>query len=295
MVWTRRFAPAKVNLFLHVGPVAPDGYHPVSSLMVFADVGDVVSLRDHHEMSFRLDGAFADILKLDPDNLVVRARDLLIARLARPPAPFEIVLEKRLPIAAGLGGGSADAAAALTLIRDRLAALGAVAPDDGAMLGLARALGADIAACLASSPVIATGRGDILSPAPILPPLPGVLVNPRAPSPTGAVYRAFDATATGQEGLDIPEPPSAFAGVESVAEWLGKSRNDLQAPAITLQPLIGEVLAILASAPEALFSRMSGSGATCFALCADTAAAARLAGRLGEARPDWWVEACSLS
>jgi 4-diphosphocytidyl-2-C-methyl-D-erythritol kinase len=288
-VWVERFAPAKVNLFLHVGPVAADGYHPVCSLMVFADVGDVVRLRPAPAMAFGLTGPFAEILGSAADNLVVRARDQLIA-VSGSVAPFELVLDKRLPIAAGLGGGSADAAAALVLIGEHLAEQGN-AVDPRHLASIARTLGADVTACVASKSVIGRGRGDDVEPAPTMPPLDAVLVNPRAPSSTGAVYRAFDTLPAGP-GTDEPALPSAFVSVAEMVDFLGETRNDLERPAVAVQPLIGEVLDALTRHPEALFTRMSGSGATCFALCADQVSADRLAARLAADQPGWWVRVC---
>jgi 4-diphosphocytidyl-2-C-methyl-D-erythritol kinase len=291
--WSGRFAPAKVNLFLHVGRAGPDGYHPVSSLMVFADVGDKVRLRGAERMGFRLEGPFAGALADDPDNLVTRARDRLIEGLASPPDPFELVLEKGLPIAAGLGGGSADAAAALVLIADRLALSAEGGPTLGRLIAVARGLGADVAACLASSSVLGRGRGDELAPAPAMPALNAVLVNPLAPSSTGAVYRAYDA-ATAAPEADDPDLPAAFASVHQVVDCLRRTRNDLEGPAVALQPSIGQVLEALSRRPEALLSRMSGSGATCFAITADAQAARALAARLATDHPGWWVRPCRL-
>ena len=287
-----RFAPAKVNLFLHVGAPAPDGYHPVSSLMVFADVGDRLRLAPAEAMGFDLEGPFARTLESDPDNLVVRARDRVLAGWPAP-LPFRLTLDKQLPIAAGLGGGSADAAATLALVRERLRAGALPAPGDGALLEIARSLGADVAACLESVPVIATGRGDLLSPVAAFPTLDAVLANPLAPSPTGAVYRAYDSTG-GPGGAGTPPLPARFASGGEVIAFLASTRNDLEGPAVALQPLIGAVLAVLAEAPETRLARMSGSGATCFALCADARDARRLADRLALARPDWWVKPCRL-
>jgi len=287
-----RFAPAKVNLFLHVGPPAADGYHPISSLMVFADVGDRVQLAPAPAMDFTLEGPFAETLGLDPDNLVVRARDLLLKGVS-PAPPFRLTLDKALPIAAGLGGGSTDAAATLVLVRRHLRESGETAPDDATLTAFARTLGADVAACLDAVPVIASGRGDVLRPAPPAPGLDAVLVNPLAPSPTAQVYRAYDA-AGAPGGAECPALPERFATGEDLTRFLAATRNDLEAPAIALQPLIGEVLASLAGAPETRIARMSGSGATCFALCADHDDAQRLAERVGRSRPDWWVRACRL-
>jgi 4-diphosphocytidyl-2-C-methyl-D-erythritol kinase len=287
-----RFAPAKVNLFLHVGAPAFDGYHPISSLMVFADVGDCVRLTPAPAMGFALEGPFAETLGLDAGNLVVRARDLLLDGRT-PPSPFRLTLDKALPIAAGLGGGSTDAAATLVLVRQYLRESGLPAPDDATLAAFARALGADVAACLDALPVIATGRGDILEPAPPAPSLEAVLVNPLAPSPTAGVYRAYDA-AGAPGAAECPLLPERFATAEDLTAFLGRTRNDLEAPAIALQPLIGEVLASLTAASETRMARMSGSGATCFAICADGRDARRLAERVGRSRPGWWVRACRL-
>ena len=288
---SERFAPAKVNLFLHVGPVSADGYHPVCSLMVFADVGDVVRMAPAPAMGFALEGPFAGILAADGDNLVTRARDRLLAIAEAPPAPFALTLDKRLPIAAGLGGGSADAAAALALIAGHLAAERGRPPGEAELADIARSLGADVTACLESKSVIGRGRGDDISPAPPLPVLHAVLVNPLAPSPTGAVYRAFDDLASGP-GADEPLPAGDLRSLAEVVAWLETTRNDLETPALAVQPRIGEVLAALRAAPETAFARMSGSGATCFALAADSTAAAALAGRIAADHPGWWVAAC---
>ncbi|OYX90715.1 MAG: 4-(cytidine 5'-diphospho)-2-C-methyl-D-erythritol kinase, partial [Caulobacter sp. 35-67-4] len=165
---------------------------------------------------------------------------------------------------------------------------------DKALEVMACSLGADGAACLWGLPVIAEGRGERLSPAPSLPPLNAVLVNPLAPSPTGAVYRAYDA-AIAPEGEARPWMPDAFESAEEIAAWLSAAtRNDLEAPAVALEPLIGEVLDVLRDEPETLLARMSGSGATCFALCAGDIEAEGLAERLESMRPSWWVRRCRL-
>jgi len=287
-----RFAPAKVNLFLHVASLGADGYHPLSSLMVFADVGDTIRLEPAAGPAFVLEGPFAETLGQDDDNLVVRARDLMLHGGATPDPPFRLTLIKRLPIAAGLGGGSADAAATLALIA---AHLGPEHPAAGprALGVLARSLGADVAACLESVPVIATGRGDVLEPAPPMPPLDAVLVNPRAPSPTGQVYRAYDESGA-PGGADNPSLPGRFEDAGQLIDFLDGTRNDLQAPACALRPEIAEALGLLAAAPGARLARMSGSGATCFALCANRDDAQRVAACLAGARPHWWTVVCRL-
>jgi 4-diphosphocytidyl-2-C-methyl-D-erythritol kinase len=281
----QRLAPAKVNLFLHVGPLRADGYHPVCSLATFADIGDIVRLDPAQAMGFSLEGRFAEALVGEGDNLVTRARDLLLA--GRGAAPFHLTLDKRLPIAAGLGGGSSDAAAALRLIGE------AIGLDDAAVQ-VARQLGADALMCLDAIPVLAEGRGDDLSPPPPFPDLPAVLVNPLRPSPTGAVYRAYD-DAGAPGSADPPAWPAHLSTVSAVAAFLAGCRNDLEAPAIGLQGAIAEVLTALAARPETLLARMSGSGATCFAICADLAARDALALALADARSDWWVRPCRLA
>lgn len=285
------FAPAKVNLFLHVGGPDAEGYHPISSLMVFADVGDQVMIQPSDAPAFETTGPFGARIPAGDDNLVLRAARAFHARLGGPVPPYRLILDKRLPIAAGLGGGSSDAGAALKLLRDALAPR--FTDDD--LEPLAASLGADGAACLRATALMAEGRGEVLSPAPALPPLHAVLVNPGVPSPTGAVYRAYDA-AVHPEGAARPLVPAALESAEEAAAWLSvATRNDLEAPAVALQPLIGEVLDVLRDQHESLLVRMSGSGATCFALCAGDIEAETLAERIEAVRPDWWVRRCRLS
>jgi 4-diphosphocytidyl-2-C-methyl-D-erythritol kinase len=283
------FAPAKINLFLHVGPPAEDGYHPLCSLMVFADAGDRVRLQAADAPTFQVHGPFARELAGEGDNLVVRAARALFAQVKGPQPPLALSLEKLLPVAAGLGGGSADAGAALRLLRQALE----LPVSDAELEAIAGGLGADGAACLWGAPVVAQGRGEKLSPAPAMPPMDAVLVNPRVAVSTPAVYRAFDAAGRFGE-IEPPPLPEAFESVEEVAAWAGTMRNDLEAPAIGLAPEIGDVLDLLAGETEALLVRMSGSGATCFALCAGDFEAETLAERIEALRPGWWVRRCRL-
>ena len=283
------FAPAKINLFLHVGAPSADGYHPLCSLMAFADVGDRVVLHEADVLSVRVHGPFSRMLAGEGDNLVLRAARALLARARGPQPLVGLSLEKLLPVAAGLGGGSSDAGAALRLLRTALG----VQVDDVELEAIAASLGADGAACLWGRPVLAQGRGEQLSPAPVLPPIEAVLVNPRVEVSTPAVYRAFDAL--GDFGDVTPPPmPDAFESVEEMAAWLGFMRNDLQASAIALAPAIGDVLALLADERETLLARVSGSGATCFAICASDIEADALAERVAGLRPDWWTVRCRL-
>jgi 4-diphosphocytidyl-2-C-methyl-D-erythritol kinase len=277
------FAAAKVNLFLHVGPLQPDGYHPIASLFVFADIGDRLILRGEAEPGLTIDGPFGAGLSTGPDNLVVRARHAL-----SPDLKVGLGLEKALPLAAGVGGGSADAAATLRLLNPLLPR----PRSDTELMSIAMRLGADVAACLESRPVMATGRGDALASAPSLPVLHAVLVNPGVESPTGPVYRAYDDGV--QASADVPAMPEALAAAREVADLVGRTRNDLERPAVRLAPAIGGVLEALRAAPESLVARMSGSGATSFALCQDADGAEALAARLAASRSDWWVRACRL-
>lgn len=282
------FAPAKVNLFLHVGAPGADGYHPVCSLMAFADVGDSVSVRPGVG-SVTVTGPFAGGVGRESDNLIIRAVRAFVSELGRPMEELAFTLDKQLPVAAGLGGGSSDAGAALRLIRN------VFAPgfDDARLERVAAATGADGAACLWGRPVLAEGRGERLSPAPALPPLYGVLVNPRAPVSTPAVYRALDAAGVFGD-VAPPAMPAAFETPEELAAWLSLQRNDLEAPAVAVCPEVGVVLDTLRAEPETLLARVSGSGGTCFALCADDILAEGLAERIEALAPRWWVRRCRL-
>lgn len=288
MSWSA-FAPAKVNLFLHVGAPRPDGYHPLCSWMVFADVGDTVAVQPAEEPEFVVDGPFSAGLMMETNNLVVRAAEALLSRMPGERPALKLILDKRLPIAAGLGGGSSDAGATLRLLRDVLK----LPVGDAALEAVAADLGADGPACLWGYSAVAENVGDALTAAPRIPPLDAVLVNPRRPAPTGKVYAAFDAA--GAPGTaDRPHLPDHLENAEEVAYVLEHCRNDLEAPAIGVEPCIGEVLDTLRNEPEVLLARMSGSGATCFALCASEIEASGLAERLESMRPGWWVRRCRL-
>jgi 4-diphosphocytidyl-2-C-methyl-D-erythritol kinase len=288
MAWLT-LAPAKVNLFLHVGGPGADGYHPLCSLMAFADVGDLLEVREAEALTLDVHGPFARDLAGEGDNLVLRAAHALIAEGRRPVAPMGLSLEKRLPVASGLGGGSSDAGAAFRLLREAFG----IDIDDARLEALAASLGADGAACLWGRPVLAQGRGERLSPAPVLPVLDAVLVNPRVPVSTAEVYRRFDA-AGDFGGVAPPQAPDGFETPEELAGWLSVQRNDLQAAAIAAAPAVGVVLEALAGEPETLLARVSGSGGTCFALCAGDLEAEGLTERIEGLAPDWWVQRCRL-
>lgn len=237
-------APAKVNLALHVRARLPDGYHALETLFAFTRFGDTLAAKPAEDWGLDMDGATAGDAGPAADNLVLRAARAFAAATGSR-ARFRFRLTKRIPVAAGLGGGSADAAATLRLL-DRATGEGL---GHAGLLPIAAGLGADVPACLASVTARGEGRGERLAPAPSAAGTPILLVNPRVPVPTGPVFRAWDGVDRGPLGAD-PE-----AG-----------RNDLEAPAITLQPVIADVLAWLRTLPGARLVRMSGSGATCFAL-----------------------------
>lgn len=285
---SRAFAPAKVNLFLHVGAPGADGYHPLRSLMAFADVGDRLAAHPARAMEVRVEGPYAGALAGEADNLVLRAAGLLAAH-ATDAAPQRLVLEKRLPVAAGLGGGSSDAGAALRLLRETWG----VQVSDAELEAVAGELGADGAACLFGRPVLAEGRGERLTEAAGLPTMDAVLVNAGAPVSTAEVYRRFDGLGVFDPMEPHPEPPE-FEDVAEAAGWLAAMRNDLEAAARLVEPSVGDVLDTLAGEPEALLARMSGSGGTCFALCATDIEAEALAERIEDLAPTWWVRRCRL-
>ncbi len=283
------FAAAKVNLFLHVGPREASGYHPIASLAVFADVGDRVSVSAADDFEFVLDGPFAPALAHEGNNLVLDAVRGLEAATGLPLGPVRLMLEKRLPVAAGLGGGTSDAGATLRLFNDAFG----LGLDGAALERIAEGLGADGPLCLWGRPALAEGRGERLTPAPRLPDLHAVLVNPLKPCPTAAVYAAFDAAGSAPP-VEAPNLPDAFATAEALAAFLAITRNDLERPAILIEPAVGEVLARLHAAPETLIARMSGSGATCFALVEGEMAARTLAADVERENAAWWVKACRL-
>ena len=269
------FAPAKVNLYLHLTGRRADGYHLLDSLAVFPKIGDRLRVAPGRGLSLDVRGPFGAALEGAEDNLVLRAaRALAEAHGIVPDAVM--VLEKRLPVASGIGGGSSDAAVALRLLARhwRVAVLG----------DLALSLGADVPVCLgAPRAQFMSGIGEVLSPAPALPRFWMVLANPGIAVETRAVF----SRSTRRENPPTEAPP-ALPDFTTLCAWLGRQRNDLQAAAQELCPVIGEALAALADAPLA---RMSGSGATCFALHGTEAAAKAQAQRVANAHPDWWVAA----
>jgi 4-diphosphocytidyl-2-C-methyl-D-erythritol kinase len=277
-------APAKVNLYLHVVGRRPDGYHLLDSLVAFAEIGDTLELAPASTLSLEVVGPTAALLPPGDDNIVLKAARALAAE-AGITAGARIRLTKLLPVAAGIGGGSADAAAALT----GLSQLWGVALPPERMRAVALALGADVPVCLAGRPTLMAGIGDRLSPASALPPAWLVLVNPMVALSTPAVFKAR----TG--GFSTSTPLDASPGdAAALAVLLAARRNDLTEAAMSLVPEIGAALDLLAAQPDCLLARMSGSGATCFALFARQAAAQAAAQAMTTARPTWWNAAARL-
>jgi 4-diphosphocytidyl-2-C-methyl-D-erythritol kinase len=277
------FAPAKVNLFLHVGPPRADGFHPLASLVAFAaDAGDWLSAAPASGLELEITGPFGPALARERNNLVRQAA-LALAAAADVQPRAALRLEKHLPLASGIGGGSADAAAALRLL-NRFWELGATEQDLGK---LAATLGSDVPACVASASALMHGRGEILD-AFAAPDLDAVLVNPGVSCATGEVYAAFDRIGAFPETLAVgPAPPSAFLG------WLRLQRNDLEAAACMVSPEIASALHELHACGPAL-ARMSGSGATVFALFDNAEEADACAALVGRRRPGWWVRRARL-
>jgi 4-diphosphocytidyl-2-C-methyl-D-erythritol kinase len=279
-----RFARAKINLFLHAGDRRADGFHPLQSLAVFPEFGDRLAAEEADNLSLLIEGPFAPALT-NEDNLVLKAARALAAGAGRP-AQAKLTLTKNLPVASGIGGGSADAAAALRA----LASLWRLNLDDKALCDIAAALGSDIPVCVASRPAFMEGRGEALTPLTSLPPLPLLLVNPGVAVPTKDVFAALAL----RRGTDMKLPANGFSDLADLLRFLEVTGNDLEVPALGLQPVIGEVLFALRALPGALFTRMSGSGATCFALMPDDDGCARAAAMLKDKHPGWWIAPTSV-
>ncbi len=289
------FAPAKINLTLRVIKRRDDGYHELESLVVFARPRDRLSLSSASDLSLKASGPTAELAGDEATNLVIKAAKSLKAEFpALSLGQFD--LWKTLPVAAGIGGGSSDAAAALRC----LAQANGLKLDDPRVMAAARATGADVPVCLDPRPRIMRGTGEKLSRLLALPPLPAVLVNPRVAVPTAEVFNALAA-------IRAKDSPKSYAGctasalaesgkgvtVGSFVDALSRSGNDLQGAAISVQPIVADVLTALRELPGCKLARMSGSGATCFALF-DRADAARAAKALREKQPGWWVKATVL-
>ncbi len=264
-------APAKINLSLHVIGQRPDGYHLLDSLVVFADFGDRISARPFKGLSLSITGPEGAQLSAGADNLVLRAARLMGAH------DLALTLEKRLPVSSGIGGGSSDAAACLRLLSRRL---GTALPDGKRVL----ALGADVPVCLVPQACRMQGIGEKITAVPALPPLWMVLANPRREVSTAHVFAAL----AGRENAPMPAALPDWRNASGFCDWLSKQRNDLEAPAIQTCPVIGQVLDVLGATEGCALARMSGSGATCFGVYGDAAAAQAAAAAIRRAFPDWW-------
>lgn len=274
----RAFAPAKLNLTLHVTGQRADGYHLLDSLVAFADIGDQIIVCPAPELSLAVQGPMSEGVPADASNLMMQAAKLLDARKTAA-----LSLTKTLPPASGIGGGSSDAAATLRA----LATLwGVPHPKAQDML----ALGADLPVCLNPAPQRMSGIGEQLQRLPALPPCDILLVNPGVHVATPSIFKAL----TSRDNPPMPAILPTWQSPEDLADWLQTQRNDLAAPAIALAPPIAEVLSELRNT-DALIARMSGSGATCFALFPKGSPKTQSAlTTLRQAHPDWWIQAGSF-
>ncbi|WP_354038685.1 4-(cytidine 5'-diphospho)-2-C-methyl-D-erythritol kinase [Devosia sp. UYZn731] len=279
-------APAKVNLALHVTRRREDGYHDLESLVVFADVADDLEAMPARADTLVITGPFAKALG-NGDNLITRA--VAAFRAQWPGAveqPLAMTLRKNLPVAAGIGGGSADAAAALRL----MAGLSTVAIPLLELSALALRLGADVPACLLSVPLVARGVGEILAPLPEFPTLHIVLVNPLVPVATADIFRRLRA----HDNYPLPALPSPLTRPAQLGIWLAETRNDLQPPAVKIVPVIGDLIELLGQTQGCILARMSGSGATVFGLFGSSGQAHQAAQELRRAHPEYWVAAAPI-
>jgi 4-diphosphocytidyl-2-C-methyl-D-erythritol kinase len=285
---------AKVNLTLRVVGRRVDGYHDLESVVAFADCADRLSLTPGPKLNLKITGPLAAACGETADNLVYKAAQLL-GNLVPDLRLGEFTLEKVLPVAAGIGGGSADAAAALRL----LAQANGLAIDDARLIEVAKSTGADVPVCLASRACLMTGVGETLLPL-SLPKMPCVMVNPRVPVATKDVFEALglrngELLVGATDVLEAAGWPEDGASIGDWVEALAAGSNDLEAPAMRVQPVIGEVLSALGSADGARLARMSGSGATCFAIFDDGGEAQAASQKIKRDHPQWWVHAGVLS
>ncbi|HWD49051.1 MAG TPA: 4-(cytidine 5'-diphospho)-2-C-methyl-D-erythritol kinase [Rhizomicrobium sp.] len=279
-------APAKINLCLHVGDRREDGYHELESLVVFADVGDELAFQDADKLTLAVDGPFASTLSAERDNLVLRAARG-VAAIAGRDIPKRITLVKNLPVASGMGGGSADAGATIRAFllewpRDEIKLLD--------FAELAAKLGSDVPVCFFGQNAWMLGRGDEIYRCEV-PELHAVLINPGVSVSTRNVF----AHLRKRTGLDSIERPDGFETAADLIEFLQTTNNDLEAPAVAIAPAIAEVLSALRGSDGIRFARMSGSGATCFGLFEDAAHAQSAAGAIQSNHPNWWTVAAVLA
>jgi 4-diphosphocytidyl-2-C-methyl-D-erythritol kinase len=287
-------ARAKVNLTLRVNGRRADGFHDLESVVAFADCADRLTLTPGSDLNLKMSGPLAQACGETSDNLVLKAARLLAERVPDMKAG-SFSLDKALPVAAGIGGGSADAASALRL----LSQLNGLALDDPRIIEVAQLTGADVPVCVNSRGCVMTGVGETLQPL-SLPQMPCVMVNPGVPVATKDVFAALglrngELLVGATDVLLQDRWPGGGASLEDWVEALAASSNDLEAPAMRVQPVIGEVISALNATNGAWLARMSGSGATCFAIYENTAEAGRAAEKLRRDHPGWWVHAGTLS
>ncbi|WP_429911607.1 4-(cytidine 5'-diphospho)-2-C-methyl-D-erythritol kinase [Glycocaulis sp.] len=284
------FAPAKINLTLRAGPPRADGYHPVQSLVVFADWGDTLHASPASDLSLQLEGPFAQALAGDSHNLVLKAAWALRAAADRPQLGARLVLDKQLPLASGMGGGSADAAAALRVLND----LWELGFSTRALAEIGSVVGADVPACVWSRPLLMEGIGEEIRVLPAWPELNAVIVNPGRPVSTPDVFAALDQDSDRKGFGALARLPVAGDPAAALA-LAAAGQNDLEAAAMTLEPAISDVLAELNAFRAVRLARMSGSGASCFALTDDAAAAEGVAMAIAGNHPGWTVRAVRLA
>lgn len=287
MVVYQQDAPAKINLALHITRRREDGYHELESLIVFAGVGDDLDGEIAERDSLTISGPFADGLDAGPSNLVLKAVAAFRNRWPHlAPAGLKLHLTKNLPVASGIGGGSADAAAALRILLQ----MAPEQPPLDEVMALATTLGADVPCCLVSRPLVARGIGEILSPLPDFPKLYIVLVNPLIGVVTADVFRRLRS----HDNYPLPALPELLTRPAQLGIWLAETRNDLEPPAVKLVPEIAALVDEMAQMQGAILARMSGSGATCFALFGSDKQAHEAAAQMRRQHPEHWVAAAPL-
>ena len=279
------FAPAKVNLALHVTGRRSDGYHLLDSVVVFLAMGDRLHARPAEHVTLAVTGPQGSGVPVD-GNLVLEAAAALAVAAGKPCPGATLTLDKHIPAAAGLGGGSSDAAAALRAL-NRLWGVGL---DTAGLMRLGETIGADVPVCVSPAAARMTGIGERVLPLPALPQVHVMLVNPGCSLATAAVFAGL----TEPDNPGLPDLPGQWRGVSHLVDYLAACRNDLAAPAIAAAPAIQEVLTALAAEPRCLLARMSGSGATCFGLFATAEDAANASATVARSHPGWWVAAARM-
>jgi 4-diphosphocytidyl-2-C-methyl-D-erythritol kinase len=283
-------APAKINLTLHILGRRADGWHELESLVAFTRAGDTLAFTPDAPLSLSLAGPKAAATGATDDNLVLKAARNLAARVdGLRLGSFELM--KRLPVAAGIGGGSSDAAAALRL----LARANGIVADDPRLQAAAQATGADVPVCLAARARMMSGTGERLGPLLALPPLAALIVNPGVPLETKHVFARMNLAPGSKSARGAHPVIDSGLARDSLMGHLVKGRNDMEDAACVLAPVIGDVLAVLGAAPGCRLARMSGSGATCFGLFTDCRTAGRALKTIRRAQPGWWAKSCLLA